>query len=286
MGVDHYENFPVASRLMPAAIRTDVINVYRFARYADDVADEGDASPTQRIAHLRRLLNAIHCIAQSQTGDVHHALHHAFSRDADAPLLAVCLPLAQTIKQQKLPIKPFTDLLSAFEQDVQVKRYAHMDLLRDYCARSANPIGRLMLHLFKHHDPQSLEQSDHICTALQLINFLQDVAIDYQKGRIYLPLDEMQTFGVRETDLATGHVSDAWRHLMHFQVNRCRDLITAGAPLSKSLRGRFAFELKLIIQGGSRILDKIQAVDYDVFHQRPTLKPFDWWIIFWRALRS
>jgi phytoene synthase len=154
----------------------------------------------------------------------------------------------------------------------------------DYCRRSANPIGRLLLHLFEKNAPQNQKHSDCICTALQIINFWQDVAIDYANGRIYLPQDEMQRFGVAEDHLRDCRCDEAWRGLMAFQCDRARRLMLEGAPLTDSLRGRIRLEIALTIQGGLRILEKLERANYDMFRRRPVLKWFDWPLLFWRAL--
>jgi squalene synthase HpnC len=277
MAVDHYENFPVASRLMPAAIRQDVVNLYRFARYADDIADEGHDTPVQRLQKLRLLNLAVNSMALS----IDSPATPPFS---DLQIDAICRPLAVTVKRHQLPISLLSDLLSAFEQDIQIQRYPNNQVLLDYCSRSANPIGRLMLRLFKHHSPHSDQQSDQICTALQLINFLQDIAIDYEKGRIYIPQDDMLKFGVTEADLASGNISKGFQLLMQHHVTQCRYLLNSGQPLGRALSGRIGLELRLIIQGGQRVLEKIESVQYDIFKRRPTLKTFDWLLIFWRAI--
>jgi squalene synthase HpnC len=277
MAVDHYENFPVASRLMPSSIRQDVVNLYRFARFADDVADEGQDTPAQRLQKLKLLHVAVNSMALSNDSPPPPP-------SFDANLDAVCVSMAATVKRHHLPISLLSDLLSAFEQDIQVHRYPSNKVLLEYCSRSANPVGRLMLCLFKHQTPQAYEQSDQICTALQLINFLQDVAVDYQKGRIYLPQEDLQKYGVTEADLASGQTSGGWQQLMKQYVAQCRNLLKSGQPLGRALPGRLGLELRLIIQGGTRILDKIESVQYDVFRKRPILKPVDWLLIFWRAI--
>lgn len=277
MGVDHYENFPVASRLMPAAIRQDVVNLYRFARFADDIADEGHDTPAQRLQKLRLLHLAVNSMALSNDSP-------ATPPFSDSQIDAICRPLSATVKRHQLPISLLSDLLSAFEQDIQIQRYPNNQVLLDYCSRSANPIGRLMLRLFKHHSPQGNQQSDQICTALQLINFLQDIAIDLKKGRIYIPQDDMLKFGVTEADLASGMMSEGLQRLMQHRVEQCRNLLKSGQPLGRALSGRIGLELRLIIQGGQRVLEKIESVQYDIFKQRPTLKTFDWLLIFWRAI--
>lgn len=274
MSVDHYENFPVASVLLPRHLRTAVINIYRFARSADDIADEGDATPAERLAQLRQYRHALH-------GLTSHGVHDP--AENSAALSSIFTPLGNTIARHQLPLTPFYDLLSAFEQDVTQVRYPDYQTLSDYCRRSANPVGLLMLHLYESVDDTSRAQSDAICTALQLINFLQDVAIDWKKGRIYLPQSDMNKFGVTEEMIASASHSSAWRALMQFEVDRCRTLLKSGLPLGKHLKGRIGLELRLIIQGGLRILDKLEAVRFDVFNHRPTLRAADWGVICWRA---
>lgn len=265
MAVDHYENFPVASLLLPKAIRTDVINLYRFARSADDVADEGDDPPLQRLARLREYRRALHDVAE--TGRV---------QTEDAQIRAIFEPLAQSIARHVLPISLLDDLLTAFEQDISVKRYATNRTLDQYCMRSANPVGRLMLQLFRKTDDESLAQSDAICTALQRINFLQDVAIDWQKGRVYLPQEDLEQFGVSEAQIEAGLVDQNWHSLMAHHTARCRDLLHFGQPLGKNLKGRVGLEIRLIVQGGLRVLEKLEAVEFDVFKRRPVLVRSDW----------
>lgn len=193
--------------------------------------------------------------------------------------------LAAVIAQYRLPLQPLYDLLSAFKQDVSTKRHPSFELLLDYCRRSANPVGLLMLSLYGAVDENNVRDSDAICSALQLINFLQDVGIDRQKDRIYIPLDDLQRFGVAPAELDQPTVGGNWRSLMAFQVARARALMQSGAPLARRLPGRIGWELRLVIQGGLRILEEIEKVDYDVFNQRPQLKTLDWMAILWRAVR-
>ena len=268
MPVDHYENFPVASILLPARLRPAVEAIYAFARSADDLADEGDATPDARLAALTAYETALDAIER---------------RDSNQPPLFQTL--ARIILQYHLPLQPFRDLLSAFKQDVVTLRYRMFDDLLDYCRRSANPVGLLVLHLYGAVTPQNVQASDAICSALQLINFWQDVAIDWQKSRIYLPLEDLQRFGVSEAQLTSAEINDVWRDLMRFQVARARDLMLSGAELPLSLPGRIGWELRLVMQGGLRILERIEAVDYDVFRQRPKLGKGDWARLCWRALR-
>lgn len=268
MSIDHYENFPVASVLLPARLRLAVEAVYAFARSADDLADEGDTAPETRLAALTRYEHALDRIAN---GD-----------DVDAPPFP---RLAAAIKTYRLPLQPLRDLLSAFKQDVVTTRYASFASLLDYCRRSANPVGILMLHLYEAATPQNLADSDAICSALQLINFWQDVAIDWSKSRIYIPLEDLARFGVSPEQIAQAKVDDAWRALMQFEVERARAMMLAGAPLALRLPGRIGWELRLVVQGGLRILERIEAAGYDVFRQRPQLRASDWICMIWRALR-
>jgi len=274
MAVDHYENFPVASLLLPHALRGAVRDIYRFARSADDIADEGNADTTTRLAQLAAYR------VQLQRIDV--------GQEPDA-LIAIFAPLARTIARHQLPLVPFADLLSAFEQDVRVGRYDDDAALLDYCARSANPVGRLMLHLYDARDPAYLPLSDAICTGLQLTNFWQDVALDWAKGRVYLPRDALARHGVSEDDIArscvtTARITPAWTALMRERCAQARALLHCGAPLARRLPGRIGLELKLVVQGGLHILQRIDACHGDVFRQRPALSARDWPVLLWRAL--
>jgi len=254
MPVDHYENFPVASLLLPAPLRAPVEAIYAFARSADDIADEGDALPVARLARLNDYRRELHLIEQRKPTTI-----------------ALFGPLANAIAAHALPVRYFRDLLDAFSQDVGKTRYADFDELRAYCRHSADPVGRLMLCLFKAHRDELLGRSDAICTSLQLINFWQDVAVDWAKNRIYLPEADRVRFGVSEQQIADGVVDDNWRALMRFEIDRTRALMRFGAALPLALPGRIGWELRLIVLGGLRILDKIESVDYDVFRHRPTL---------------
>jgi len=262
MSVDHYENFPVASILMPRRLRKPVAAIYHFARAADDIADEGELPDDVRLQQLDDFRDELMHIVADET-----------------PLLPLFRNLAAEIRTRALPMRPFHDLLDAFSQDVVKKRYANYDELLDYCRRSANPVGNLLLHLYEEATPVNLAYSDAICTALQLINFWQDMSKDYAIGRVYLPQDDMARFGVTEEQIARGICDDHWRALMQFQVDRARALMLQGAPLGTILSGRIGLEMRMIIAGGLRILDKLEAVDYDMFNRRPVLRPFDWYIM-------
>lgn len=257
MAVDqHYENFPVASFFVPHRIRAHVVAIYRFARHADDIADEGDASDQSRLSQLAVLHADVTALFRFETTSTSVVGALTPLRDAAIPGISA---------------QPFLDLLSAFSQDVHVKRYAAFDDLIDYCRRSANPVGRLMLALVAVQDAASILASDRICTALQLINFWQDAAIDASRGRIYVP----------QTDFARLNVSDKNfpRHpdhlaLMKFQCERTRALMLAGTPLIAVLRGRFRIEIAFTVAGGLRILEKIERNQFDV-SIRPTLRWYD-----------
>ena len=252
---------------MPSRLRVAVGVIYRFARSADDFADEGDALPAERLASLDAYRSELDRIAAN--------------KPPQTPLFA---DVARIVREHELPLRPFYDLLSAFSQDVVKARYASFEELLDYCSRSANPVGRLMLHLFDAADAQNLARSDAICSALQLINFWQDVAIDWQKDRVYLPLDEMAHFRVTEAHIEAGLSDTAWRDLLTFQMDRSRSMMLAGAPLGRTLSGRFGLEIRITIKGGLAILDKLEAANCDMFRHRPVLRWHDWPFLFLRAL--
>ncbi len=267
MSVNQYENFPVASVLLPARLRFPIQVIYRFARSADDIADEGDLDPRTRLAQLAQYRNRLLRLSQEE------GVSGGMFSD-----------LAAVIVQHQLPTQLFFDLLDAFSQDVTQKRYTTFSEVLDYCRRSANPVGRLLLHLFGTREPRLFKLSDHICSSLQLINFLQDVKADYRKDRIYIPLDEMDRFGVSEQHIARAQLPDGWHALMQYQTTRARDLLESGASLGSQLPGRIGLELRMIIAGGRRILDKLTAVNGDVFNRRPVLKAWDWPLMFFRAV--
>ncbi|MGV2894915.1 squalene synthase HpnC [Achromobacter sp. AGC78] len=276
MSIDHYENFPVASLLLPRRRRGAVTDIYRFARAADDIADEGSATDEERLAQLAAYRTELHRIGAEPGNTPPPGL---------PPLADIFTPLARTIARHQLPITPFYDLLSAFEQDITVKRYEDYATLADYCTRSANPVGRLMLHLFDAASPQDVAESDAICTGLQLVNFWQDVRVDWHKQRVYLPQEDLRRHGVTEDDLAACRLTPQWRELMAFQVERTRALLHFGAPLARRLPGRIGLELRLVVQGGLRVLERIEASSYDVFMNRPELGAKDWAIMLWRSIK-
>jgi squalene synthase HpnC len=256
--VDHYENFPVASWLLPARLRSPVEAIYGFARGADDIADEGQASDHERLAALDAYLAALDAIEAGR---------------APAPAFA---RIARAVADYALPVALLRDLIDAFRQDVVKKRYATFDELTDYARRSANPVGRLLLHLFERTDAASLAQSDAICSSLQLINFWQDVALDWEKGRVYLPQEDLARFGVSETSIANGIADARWSALMAFECARARSMLLAGAALGFALPGRLGLEIRATVEGGLAILDKIALARADVFRHRPMLGKADW----------
>ncbi len=266
MAVDHYENFPVASWLLPLRLHEPVRAIYGFARSADDFADEGELTDAQRLDALEYYRQQLQAIESD--------------RPVEDP---VFVRLRQAILAFDLPFSPFHDLLDAFGQDVTKKRYADFAELMDYCRRSANPVGRLLLHLYGIADTQSQSWSDGVCSSLQLINHWQDIAIDWEKGRVYLPQDELARFGIDEAQIAASHWDNAWATMMDFQIERARAMMRAGSPLVQRLPGRIGFELRLIIASGLRMLDKLQRVRGDVFGRRPLIGKCDWPALMLRA---
>lgn len=267
MGIDHYENFPVASLLVPPALRAPIHEIYRFARCADDIADEGDDPPPARLAALAALRADLDRIAAGSYPDG-----------------ARWSGLAASVRAHHLPVDLLRDLLSAFEQDVRgmvVRDYAD---LHAYCRCSANPIGRLLLALYGRGEPELLRWSDSICSGLQLVNFWQDVDRDHAKGRVYVPQTEFVRFGVDPAQIGRRVADAAWERLLRAQVAIARELLQGGAPLAGALGGRIGWELRLVIQGGLRIAERIDAVRGDVFTQRPVLGASDWTRMALRAM--
>lgn len=267
MSADHYENFPVASFLLPRRLRGAVIAIYRFARGADDIADEGGASPPERLAGLDQFEHALDAIALGQS-------------PAEPPFA----DLAAAVRRHGLPIAPLRDLLSAFRQDVATPRYATYPDVLDYCRRSANPIGRLLLHLYGVTTAADLARSDAICAALQLVNFWQDIGIDWRKGRVYLPQEDLARFGVTEAQIGQARCDERWRALIAFETARTRALLESGRPLLRALPWRVALELSGVLAGGHRILDRIDGAGGDVFRHRPQLGRADWIVVACHAI--
>ena len=272
----HYENFPVASVFLPKKLREPIALIYSFARQADDFADEGDFTIEQRLSALNKFRDELDLL-------------QAYIK----PQTAFFAALGLMIRSRNLPFTPFYDLLGAFSQDVTKTRYQNFREVLDYCTRSANPIGRLLLHLYQAATPNNIELSDNICSALQIINFLQDIAIDFKKNdgkqRIYMCQDELLKFGITEQQIATyvnasAPVDKQWQQFMQFNLQRARALLIAGKPLGRILKGRIGFEMRMIIAGGERIITKINQVNGDIFNHRPTLNKWDWLLILTKAL--
>ncbi|MDR2015429.1 MAG: squalene synthase HpnC [Azoarcus sp.] len=271
MPINHYENFPVASLLLPANLREPLEVIYAFARSADDIADEGDIAPEKRLEQLAAYRGALDAIENGGLAGM-----------CGQPLLFT--RLARIILSNNLPLTPFYALLDAFEQDIGKKRYEDFNDLADYCRRSANPVGRLLLTLFNADTVENFPLSDCICTGLQLVNFWQDVAQDWKKGRIYLPLQDMALFKVTEEDIAASRCDERWQALLAFEVSRAKAILNTGAPLARRLRGRIGWELRLTVASGLYILDRIEAVGFDVFAQRPRIGLVGKLAVVWRAL--
>jgi squalene synthase HpnC len=267
----HYENFPVASLLSPVELRPAVMALYRFARSADDIADEGDADRARRVADL-----------SAYRADLCSVLD---GRSDSGRWPAVFPSLATAIQQHCLPAQWLHALLDAFEQDVRNPRYGDRRELLDYCARSANPVGRLLLHLYRVGDALSLRQSDAICSALQLINFWQDLSVDLPRDRVYVPLADLQRHGMDLTRLLGRADDAAMRALVRDLTQWAGVLMAEGAPLALRLPGRIGWELRLVVQGGMRILEKIADMDFVSVRTRPVLCRRDGPRLLWRALR-
>ncbi|QBR00315.1 squalene synthase HpnC [Paraburkholderia pallida] len=268
MEPDQYDDFPVARILLPKALRAPVGVIYHVARTLDDIADEGDWSAEERHLRVADFRAGLDAVAQGRLAPVHPALF---------------AELAKVMVRCRLPLEPFYDLVSAFDQDIDTTRYADRFELLDFCRRSANPIGHLMLHLIDEATPENLADSDAICTALQLITFLQDVPADWKRGRIYLPQADRERLKVSEAQIAAGRVDGAWCALMEHEVARARALMVSGAPLALRVPGRFGLELCSVVHGGLRMLEVIERADYDVFRARPRLGAADWAVVLMRT---
>ena len=293
MPVEHYENFPVASFALPPHLRRPVEVIYAFARTADDFADEGDVPPAERIAALNDYEAQLDLI------------------ESNSPVTqALFVDLARVIREHELPLKPFRDLLSAFRQDVEKNRYANFGEVMDYCRRSANPVGRLLMVLYRDDDARHLAYADALCSSLQLINFLQDVGIDYARGRVYFAQDELARAGLSDALLsrlcgrpagteaanpfpplggipvisAVSAPEDRFRSFMQEQIRRVRNMLQASAPLGLVLKGRIGFETRMIIAGGDRILRKLHNDPLAPLQRRVKLNAWDWAVIILRAL--
>lgn len=267
----HYENFPTASYLLPRPLRAATAAIYAFARSADDFADEYDWDDSTRLAALAAYEQALRHI---ETG----------ADTADDPVLFVAL--AAAIRRHRLPLAPFYALLTAFRQDVTTKRYEDFAALHDYCRRSADPVGRLMLALFDAAQPNNCRDADAVCTALQLINFIQDIGADAARGRIYLPQDEMRIHGVSDADIFSQRFHNGVQALIAAQIARARILLESGAPLGARLPGRYGFYMRAIIHGGRLVLDKLQDQNRTRFVGGGRLQKWDWLRLLARSLRA
>ena len=270
VSVDHYENFPVASWLCPPELRPPIVAIYRFARCADDIADEGEASAEERLADLASYRADLVAVG---TG-----------RPASPRWPEVFGPLARAIQRQRLPIPLLADLLDAFAQDAAQTRYADRAELLDYCRRSANPIGRLLLHLYGIDDARAQARSDAVCSALQLANFWQDLGVDAGRGRLYVPAADARRHGVEERALLERRDSPRVRALVLELAGWARELMQAGAPLVHDIGGRAGWELRFVVQGGLRVLEKIDRLGGSTLVTRPTIGRADAPLLAWRAL--
>jgi squalene synthase HpnC len=263
---EHYENFPVASRFIPADKRSYIAAVYAFARAADDYADEPGYTPAERIENINRW---------------EKLLDDCFNGEAAHP---VFIALAETVERFQIPGELFHNLLTAFRSDVITHRYETFEQVLDYCSCSANPVGRLVLMLFNYRSELMMMHSDNICTALQLTNFWQDVSVDLQKNRLYIPREDLDQFGVSEDEVFQHTSSTRFRKLLSFEVARTERLFREGKPLLQEVGKDLRFELKLTWNGGMSILGKIKAQGYDVLRRRPHLSTVDKVKLFLRTL--
>lgn len=271
---DHHENFPVASRLLPAPMRPHIAAIYAFARRADDFADEPGPDVNER---LRRL--------DDWTARLDRGMPALQTEAASAGDDLIFVALENTIRAHQLPRSLFHDLLSAFRQDVVTTRYATWRDVLDYCRRSANPVGRLVLRVAGYDSPELDAQSDAVCTALQLTNFWQDLAVDWSRGRLYVPLEDRDRARAQDADLDRGRMTAEWRAALQRATQRTRALFQAGRPVCDAVRGRLGWELRFTWLGGMRILDKTEAMGFDVFNHRPSLTAADAPVLVWQALR-
>ncbi|MBB5443008.1 MULTISPECIES: squalene synthase HpnC [unclassified Paraburkholderia] len=270
MDVDQHENFPIASVLLPKALRAPVGIIYQVVRTAADISAEGQWNAVERHARLADFRAGLDAIAQRRAAPVHALL---FGK------------LAGVIAQYELPLEPFYDLLDGCAQDIDTNRYADRAALVDYCRRSAHPVGHLLLHLVGAATPHNLADADAICTASQLISFWLDVAADWQRQHVYLPQADLRRFGVTEAQIADGVVDDAWHALMAYEIAFVRATLVRGAPLALRMPGRLGIELCGAVHAGFRFLERIERADYDVFRARPVLNPFDWCVVAARTLK-
>ena len=283
----HYENFPVASKLLPRHMRDHVAAVYAFARAADDFADEGQRPVDER----HRLIDGWLCRLREAVAGNSNVASGPIASGEPANTPEIFVALGATIREKSLPPSLFEDLLSAFRQDVTVCRYTSWADVLDYCRRSANPVGRLVLRIAGYGDDSLERSSDAICTALQLTNFWQDLKIDFDRGRVYMPEDEMRVHRASPAELAGPAMTAAWNRTMASAVARTRDLFRDGRPLCDAVRGRLGYEIRATWLGGMRILDRLEAAEYDMIRRRPSLRVADapwfaWHMMAWSLTQS
>ena len=264
----HYENFPVVSLLIPKKFRNHIAIIYWFARTADDYADEGSYSSSIRIEKLEAFEDRLKLLLKQNSATNLEAA------------------LKNTIVTRRINHKYFFMLLKAFKQDVVKSRYTDFNELMEYCSNSANPVGRILLELFDIRNEEAFFYSDKICTALQITNFIQDTTVDYDKGRIYYPANEMEKFGVNEKMFEMKKISDNLKKLIEFSVNRVQSLFEEGKPLLEFLSGRFKYEIAWTIKGGEEILNKIRGSDFDILTERPVLSRTDYLKLFIKSFIS
>ena len=270
----HYENFPVASRLLPARMRPHIAAIYAFARTADDFADEPGIADDERL----RLLDE--WSVRLKNGNTPPVPFSSFPEELSIPIFQA---LHHTIATHDLPLQLLEDLLSAFRQDVTKHRYQTWAELLDYSRRSANPVGRLVLRVAGYDEVALDRASDAVCSALQLTNFWQDLDRDWRNGRLYVPLDDRDRFGAHDEDLTARRMTAAWQAALAEVSRRTRELFDAGRPVSEGVTGRLRWELRLTWLGGVRILDKLERAQFDVFRHRPTLGVADVPGLLWHA---
>lgn len=281
----HYENFPVGSLLLPRHMRKHVAAVYAFARAADDFADEGDRTADERLQLLDGWAERLRHAARGAGPEV------ISRRDEPENAEDIFLALGGSIRACSLPVELFEDLLSAFRQDVTVPRYGTWADVLDYCRRSANPVGRLVLRIAGYREEPLDAWGDAICTALQLTNFWQDFSVDYRRGRVYLPIEEQRVHGAREEDLVGGIIGTSWQHALIAASARTRRLFEEGRPLCDVLSGRLGVEIRAVWLGGTRILDRLEASRFETTEYRPTLRAADipwfaWQLLTWAPTRT
>ncbi len=271
----HYENFPVASRLLPAPMRPHVAAVYAFARVADDIADEGTAPPAERLVQLSAWQRRLHAAVAVE--------HSAEAPHEHEDLIVVAL--AHSIRSLDLPIAWFDDLVSAFGQDTMTTRYDSWTDVLDYCRRSANPVGRLVLRIAGYRDEALDRSSDALCTALQLTNFWQDLGRDWAAGRLYVPREVADAAGARELDLNQPALTAAWTDAIRRCIARTRAHFEDGRTVCDAVRGRLRHELRFTWLGGARTLEHVEQTGADLLATRPTLGARDLPVLLWRAAR-